>query len=297
MNSIATKGDLYSRITSDIVRHLENGVRSWHQPWKPKHASGGISRPLRHNSQPCHGINVLILWLSAFERQFTSPLWVTFQQSKEMGAHIRKGEKATTTVYANAVEKTEIDESTGEEVSQRIPFLRSYSVFNAEQIEGLPEWYYAKVVNPQPLEKRIETAEAFFAKTKAEIQHGGSRACYSPTPDIIRMPRFESFESPESYYSTLAHESIDWTKPEPRLNRSFNAKRFGDDGYAMEELVAEIGAAFLCSDLGITPEVMPEHASYLNDRLSVLKADSKAIFTAAAYAEKAAGYLHALQES
>jgi antirestriction protein ArdC len=109
------------------------------------------------------------------------------------------------------------------------------------------------------------------------------------------MPPFESFQSRESYYSTLAHECTHWTKHERRMNRSFESKRFGDSGYAMEELVAELGAAFTCADLGIAPEVMPEHASYLDAWLKVMKADTKAVFTAAAHAERATGYLQKLQ--
>ncbi|CAN5279782.1 zincin-like metallopeptidase domain-containing protein [soil metagenome] len=296
MTATTTKIDHYARITADIVRQLETGVRPWHQPWTMKHAAGGISRPLRSTGEPYHGINVVVLWLTAFEKQYVSPLWVTFQQAKELGGFVKKGEKGTGIVYANSFEKKETDKETGEEKTERIPFLKSYTVFNAEQVEGLPEKYYAKVENPLSLEQRLDLAEQFFDRTQADIRHGGSKAYYRPSEDYVQMPPFESFTSRESYYSTLAHECTHWTKHERRLNRSFESKRFGDDGYAIEELVAELGAAFVCADLGITPDVMPEHASYLAAWLKVLKADNKAIFTAAAHAERAAEYMAQMQE-
>ena len=297
MTTTTERRDLYTPITLTILTHLEAGVRPWHQPWKVKHAAGGISRPLRSNGEPYHGINVVVLWLTAFEKQYVSPLWLTFQQAKELGGSVRKGEKGTGIVYANSIEKKETDQETGEEKTERIPFLKAYTVFNAEQVEGLPEKYYAKIENPLPLEQRLDMAERFFAAIEADIRHGGSRAFYSPGSDYVQMPPFESFETRESYYSTLAHECTHWTKHETRLSRTFVSKRFGDDGYAMEELVAELGAAFVCADLGITPEVMPEHASCLAAWLKVMKADSKAIFTAAAQAERAAAFLQGLQPS
>jgi antirestriction protein ArdC len=289
--------DLYTPITQAIFSQLEAGVRPWHQPWKVQHAAGGISRPLRSNGEAYHGINVVVLWLTAFEKQYVSPLWVTFQQAKELGGFVRKGEKGTGIVYANSIEKKETDQTTGEEKTERIPFLKSYTVFNAEQVEGLPAKFYATPAHPLPIEQRLEIAERFFAATKADIRHGGNRAYYSPGSDYIQMPPFESFETRESYYSTLAHECTHWTKHETRLNRTFETKRFGDHGYAMEELVAELGAAFVCADLGITPEVLPEHASYLAAWLKVMKADNKAIFTAAAQAERAAEFLQRLHPS
>jgi antirestriction protein ArdC len=287
--------DLYTTITGTIVAQLEAGCRPWHQPWNAAHAAGGISRPLRCTGQPYNGVNVLVLWLTAFEKGYTCPLWLTFQQAKELGGHVKKGEKGTIVVYANTFEKKGKDEETGEETTERIPFLKSYTVFNGEQTEGLPGHYYARAVTPRNLAERLEHAEAFFARTKADTRHGGNRAYYSPSGDFIQLPPYDSFENRESYYATRAHESIHWTGHEERLTRSFDSKRFGDDGYAMEELCAELGAAFLCADLGITPEVLSEHASYLATWLKVLKADKRAIFTAASHASKAAEYLHTFQ--
>ena len=141
----------------------------------------------------------------------------------------------------------------------------------------------------------MNAAERFFASTKATIQHGGNRAFYSPDRDIVQMPELNHFRDAESYYATLAHEMTHWTRHSSRLDRDLGRKRFADAGYAMEELVAEIGAAFLCADLGITPETRDDHAAYIASWLQVLKNDKRAIFTAASHAQKAADYLNGLQ--
>ena len=296
MTNSTSRSDLYSKVTADIVRHLEAGVRPWHQPWtNQKHAAGGISRPLRFNGQPYHGINVVILWLTAFEKGFSAPLWLTFNQAHELGGYVKKGEKSATVVYANTFEKSETDAATGEEITAKIPYLKSYCVFNVDQTEGLPAHYYARIEGPKTAAERHAQAEAFFTNTGFDVRYGGDRAYYRSSGDHIQLPPFEAFESGEKFYATLAHESVHATKHERRLNRNFDSKRFGDEGYSLEELVAEMGAAFLCVDLGITPEVMPDHASYLDSWLRVLKADVKAVFTAAAHAERAADYLHRLQ--
>ena len=143
--------------------------------------------------------------------------------------------------------------------------------------------------------QRIAHAESFFAATGADIRHGGDRAFYAVQPDRVQMPPFETFRDAESYYATLAHECTHWTKHETRLNREFGRKRWGDEAYAAEELVAELGSAFLCADLGLTPEPREDHASYIENWLRVLKNDKRAIFTAAAHAERAAAFLHGLQ--
>jgi antirestriction protein ArdC len=287
--------DVYAVVTVRIVEQLEAGVRPWHQPWQASHPAGSICRPLRSNGVPYRGINVLVLWLTGFDRGYASPLWLTFQQAKELDACVRKGEQGTKVVYANTFEKKTCDESTGDENTERIPFLKSYTVFNAEQIEGLPAHYYAPQVEPKPHSERLDDAEAFFENTEAETRHGGTKAFYSPSGDFIQLPDFDRFENRESYYAVRAHEMIHWTKHAKRIDRNFETKRFGDEGYAIEELVAELGSAFLAADLGLTPEVMPDHASYMAAWLKVLKDDDKAIFTAAAHAEKAAAYLHAFQ--
>lgn len=219
---------------------------------------------------------------------------MTFKQAAEIGAHIRKGEHGSLVVYADKFTRTETDPK-GEECEREIPFMKAYTVFNVEQIDDLPAHYTAPPPpRPEP-PQRIAAAEAFFAGTGADIRHGGNRAFYSPTYDFIQMPPFEAFRDAESHAATLAHELTHWTRHPSRLDRDFGRKRQGDEGYAREELVAEMGAAFLCADLGITPEVRADHAAYLASWLEVLNNDKRFIFTAASAAQRAADYLHGLQ--
>ncbi|MEH6575662.1 MAG: zincin-like metallopeptidase domain-containing protein [Amphritea sp.] len=287
--------DIYSRVTDQILADLEKGVKPWIKPWSAGNTDGRITRPLRHNGTPYAGINVLVLWSAAVAQGFNSPTWMTFRQAKELGANVRKGEKGSLVVYANTMTRTEENEN-GEEVEQHIPFMKGYTVFNVEQIEELPENYY-EVPEPQfdPV-ARIEHAESFFAGTGATIRHGGNRAFYSRSRDAIQMPHFETFRDAESYYATLAHECTHWTGAKHRMDRDFGSKGFGSEGYAQEELVAELGAAFLCADLEITLEDREDHSSYIASWLKALKEDKRAIFRAAAHAQRAAEYLHSLQE-
>ncbi len=286
--------DVYTRITDRIVADLEQGVRTWMKPWNAGNTAGRIVRPLRFNGVPYSGINILMLWAESVTKGFSTPTWMTFRQASELNAHVRKGEKGSLVVYANSITRSEADEQ-GEESEREIHYMKGYTVFNVEQIEGLPELYYAKPeVKTTPVE-RIEKAEAFFAATKADIRYRGDRAFYSAQDDYIQMPVIEAFRDAESFYSTLAHESAHWTKHATRLDRDFGRKQWGDEGYAREELVAELSSAFLSADLGITPEVREDHASYIAEWISVLKDDKRAIFTAASHAQKAVDYLHGLQ--
>jgi len=293
---MTTRIDIYTRVTERIVADLEKGVRPWMKPWNAEHAAGRITRPLRHNGQPYRGINVLVLWIEAETRGYAAPIWLTFKQVKEIGGFVRKGEHGSPVVYASSFTKKEEGDN-GQELEQEVHFLKEYTVFNVEQTEGLPVHFYAKAEPPKEHLQRIASAEAFAAHTKADIRHGGNRAYYAQGEDYIRLPPIETFKDAESHAATLAHELTHWTKHEKRLARSFDQKRWGDEGYAMEELVAEMGAAFLCADLGITPEVRDDHAAYVAHWLKVLKDDKRAVFTAAAHAQRAADYLHGLQPS
>src|SRR5271154_3487525 len=284
--------DVYSRITSQIVASLENGVRPWIRPWNAEHAAGRITRPLRHNGQPYSGINVLALWASAMVQNFAAPIWVTYRQATELGAQVRKGEKGSLVVYANSITRTEHDDKTGEDAEREIPYLKGYTVFNVEQIDGLPEIYHAKAVPTLDPVPRIERVEKFFAAMNATIKHGGNRAYYTQELDYVQMPDFVAFKDAESYYATLAHELTHWTKHPARLARDLGRKSWGDSGYAAEELVAELGSAFVCADHNLPQESREENAAYIASWLQVLKSDSRAIFTAAAHAQRAADYLN-----
>ncbi|MDR4470307.1 MAG: zincin-like metallopeptidase domain-containing protein [Nitrospira sp.] len=290
-----TRQDVYTRVTDRIVADLEQGVRPWTKPWSAEHAAGKITRPLRHNGTPYSGINILMLWSAGLAGGFAAPIWMTFKQALELNAHVRKGEKGSLVVYANSITRKETDDTTGEETDREIHFMKGYTVFNVEQIEGLPAHYYAK---PEPRFspiQRIEHAETFFRNTKADIRHGGTRAYYAQEPDYIQMPPFEAFDTAESYYATLAHECTHFTKHPSRLARDFGRKTWGDEGYAEEELVAELGAAFLCAGLELSLTPREDHAAYVAHWLTVLKNDKRAIFRAAAHAQRAADFLHGLQ--
>jgi antirestriction protein ArdC len=292
-----TRQDVYSRITSQIVASLEQGVRPWVKPWNAAHAAGRITRPLRHNGQPYSGINILSLWMSAELQGFAAPIWMTFRQALELDAHVRKGEKGSLVVYANTIARTERDDKTGQDVEHEIPYMKGYTVFNVEQIDGLPDIYYAKAAPTLDPVARVDRAENFFAACRATVKHRGNRAYYAQELDYVQMPPFECFRDAESYYSTLAHEMTHWTKHPARLARDFGRKTWGDEGYAQEELVAELGASFVCADLELAIEPREDNASYIAHWLEILKSDTRFIFKAAAHAQRAADFIHAFSGS
>lgn len=278
---------VYERVTATIIAALEQGTRPWTKPW----GTGPAARPLRHTGEPYAGINVLILWAEAQARGYASPTWMTFRQALEFGAHVRRGERGTTVVYANSVSRTETDDR-GEDVERQIPFLKSYTVFSVEQIDGLPDRFHAPCHDPLPVEQRIARADAFFARVGADVRHGGAQAYYAIASDHVQLPPFAAFCDAEAYYATLAHELGHWTRHPSRLDRDLGRERFGDEGYAREELVAELGAAYLCADLGLSAEPREDHAAYIASWLEVLRSDPRAIFAAAAHANRAIAFLH-----
>src|SRR5579885_456902 len=212
------RSDVYSRVTDQIVAELEAGVRPWVQPWNASHAAGEVSRPLRYNAVPYRGINVVLLWMAALRQHFASPLWMTYKQAAQLGGQVRKGAKGSLVVYADTFTKTDTDDD-GQEQQVEVPFLKSYTVFNCEQIDDLPAHYYAKAEQPTYSIERIERAERFAANTGADIRHGGSMAFYSPAGDFVQMPESASFRCAEAYYATLNHELTHWTRAMSRLNR------------------------------------------------------------------------------
>ena len=232
--------DLYARITERIVADLEKGVRPWVQPWSAGNAGGRITRPLRHNGEPYTGMNVLLLWSESMARGYSAPIWMTFRQAIEFGAHVRKGETSSTVIYASRFTRTQTD-ARGDEVEKDIPFLKAYGVFNVEQIEGLPEHYYHRP-NPvlDPIE-RIEEADRFFANTGAVIRHGGTKAFYAPSIDVIQMPPFETFRDAASYAAVLSHETVHWTASPSRVGRDLSRYAKDRSARAREELVALSG--------------------------------------------------------
>lgn len=299
MNSKTTaqpaKTDVYARVTDRIIQDLEAGTRPWAKPWSADYTTGRIGRPLRFNGTPYRGVNVLLLWGDAIDKGFSSSTWMTYKQAQQLGGQVRKGECGSLVVFADRITTTE-DNGKGEEIERHIPFLKGYTVFNIEQIDSLPAQYGQAPTPALPPVALHQAAEDFFARTGATFRHGGDLACYAPVADVIRLPPPAAFRDPESYAATKAHELIHWTGHSSRCAREFG-KRFGDRSYAFEELVAELGAAFLCADLGITPEIREDHGAYLAHWLAVLKEDKRAIFTAATHAQRAADFLQGLQDS
>jgi antirestriction protein ArdC len=285
--------DIYAQVTARIVADLEKGVRTWSQPWTTGGFGGEVTIPIRHNRVPYRGVNVLLLWIESMQRSFGSPMWMTYKQAQLQGGQVRKGERGSMVVFASPIDITETGE-TGEETERKIHLLRRYTVFNVEQIDGLLAEYCPQPATPQSLSERIDEADEFIKATGAVVRHGGDRAFYAPARDIVQMPPFERFANKESYYGTELHEIIHWTGHKSRLKREFG-KTFGDRIYATEELVAELGAAFLCAMLGITPEIREDHAAYIGNWLAILKEDNRAIFRAAAHAQRAADFLNGLQ--
>jgi antirestriction protein ArdC len=283
------KQDLASRISNQILALLDKGVRAWAQPWENGNTAR-ILRPLRSNGAPYGGINTLMLWLAAHEHGFTNPNWMTYRQADALGAHVMKGEHATPVVYASTITKNQLQEN-GENLERHIPFMNWYKFFAAQQSDGLPDKYYDKAPSRLDPNERIQRAEEFFASTGAEIHHGGNKAFYAMQPDYIRMPEFGAFQDPESYYATLAHEITHWTRHPSRLARDFGRAKFGDEGYAKEEIVAEIGSAILCSELDLTPEPREENASYIDHWKKLIKGDKNFILKAAAHAQRAADFI------
>jgi antirestriction protein ArdC len=282
------KTQIHETITARIIAELETGVTPWSKPWvNGKH---DIQRPLRSVDLPYSGVNVINLWLSSIDRGYGNSYWFTFNQAAELNAFVRKGEKGTAVIYAGRrtveTDKADADDA-GDTVAKSIPFLRTYTVFNAEQIDGLPEKFMLPV-------ERIAHPD-FFINTKAVIKSGGNQAYYAPSSDYIKMPVGSQFVNEGAYFATLAHELIHWTGHPSRLNRE-KGKVQGDDAYAFEELVAELGATFLCADLGYTPgHATDNHAAYIGHWLKIMRADSRAIIRAASQASKAVEFLHSLQ--
>jgi antirestriction protein ArdC len=288
--------DVYTQVTNNIIAAIEAGAGDWQMPW---HRSGeGQNRPVNiDTSKAYRGINVVSLWASAQARGFTTGTWGTYRQWQANGCQVRKGEKSSLVIFYREFDVEDRNDDTGETEHGKRLMARASWVFNADQVDG-----YEAPALPEPKDpvQIIDAAERFVGSTGAIVRHGGTRAFYRPSDDIIQMPERERFlgtetsTATESYYATLLHELTHWTGDTRRCDRQFG-KRFGDDAYAVEELVAELGAAFLCADLGVTLTPRPDHAAYIDSWLKVLKADKKAIFTAASAAAKATDFLAGLQ--
>lgn len=282
---MAAKFDLHAHVTDSIIASIEAGTPAWRKPWTGE--KGGAPFPLRSNGEPYSGINVLMLWLAADAKGYRAPRWFTYRQAQEAGGQVRKGEKSSTVVKYGTFERE--DEATGEE--RRLPYLKAYRVFNAEQIDGLPAEYYgtpAEEARDLGTEANPEL-DAFFAATGAEIRTTDEpQAYYMPSEDYIHMPPIATFHNAAGYYAVLAHEATHWTGHKSRLDRF---SRFTDrKAYAFEELIAEIGNCMVCARLGLTPD-FEQSGAYIKGWLRALKDDKRLIFKAASEAQKASDLL------
>lgn len=272
----APKNDWYQDVTDRIIAALEAGPGEWSKPWKSLGTNG-----MPRNGKSGRHYNGLNVWLLALAG-YSDARWYTFNQAKDLGANVRKGEKGTKIVYWQFI--PEKDEN-GVETGKKIPLLRVFTVFNAQQIDGLPGVEKAPEVDPTV---GFEKAAEIVAKLGVSMNHGGDRACYIPAEDRIRLPEPGQFANLAHYWSTTLHELGHWTGHASRLDRKLG-NRFGSNEYAMEELVAEITAAFTCAALGIEGELA--HPEYIGHWLKVLKGDKYAVFAAAREAQKAANFI------
>lgn len=276
--------DVYQEVTDRIIGALEGGTAPWLRPWRDG-KSGSMLEPFNAQSgRPYNGINLLILGCT----RYASLGWLTFKQALDCGGNVRKGEHGTGIIFWKFEARE--DEETGK--SRMVPFARMYTVFNVEQCENLDPSKLKLPATPSAGETDIK---ALALRVGAVVRHGGNQAFYTPSADFIQLPSVDAFKNVDNYSATLAHELTHWTRHEKRLNRDFGRKRFGDEGYAMEELVAEIGSAFLCARHGIALEGL-QHPSYVASWLRVLQNDKRAIFTASSKAKEATGFLMADRE-
>lgn len=265
------KRDVLAEVTQQIIDALEAGVMPWRKPWDAQNPLGGGPPYNLSTGKPYQGVNILLLWASGRPTQ----AWLTYRQAQALGGNVRKGEKGTTLVKWVVKEKDDDGET--------FAFPRPFTVFNVDQIDGLDE------VDGTAPDAPTSSVMEVGAAAGARMRLGGNRAYYDPRSDVVRVPERARFNSSDDFEATLAHELVHWTGHPSRLDRTFG-ERFGDEAYAFEELVAEIGAAFLSASLGLRGEVQG-HASYVDHWLTVLRRDKRAIVTAASAAGRAVSLL------
>ncbi|MBS1714596.1 MAG: DUF1738 domain-containing protein [Armatimonadetes bacterium] len=278
---------VYEQVTAQITNALMRGVVPWRKPW-----AGGDSLPANAVSKkPYRGVNVFLLALSPFRDH----RWLTFNQAKELGGTVRRGERSTPVVFWKPWNVEGTDQETGEVLKWRIPILKKYHVFNAEQCDGL-ELPSLSLTSSEHLNARIDRAEAFVKAVQdpPTIREQGASAWYRPAEDVVQIPPLSTFDSPDAYYATLLHELGHATGHEKRLNRPSvtGEVQFGSACYGREELVAELTSAFCCASIGLDNSLVENSASYIESWLTALKSDTRAVVVAASKAQKAADYLH-----
>lgn len=284
--------DAAQSITNELIKIIERGTLPWRKPWR----GGGTVLPLRHNGEAYQGVNNFLLTLQTAMNGYGSPYWMTYNQAKEMDAQIRKGEKSSIVVYYGTAEQNADDDAQEGNVYR---FLKSYRVFNADQIDGLDEKYQpvAEDTAQYPACAPIPHMQDFFDNIEHDVSFTGREAYYQTTRDKIYIPPIERFEDPLKFYSIWSHELGHWTKPIHRLNRDYGHARFGNTAYAREEVVAELTATFIGQKLGFTAQTLEMNAAYIQNWINVLRSDKTAIFKHAADAQRACDYLIAASQS
>lgn len=281
------KRDLYAEVSARIVAELEGGAAPWVRPWA---ATAGANTPCNAaTNRPYSGCNVILLWL-ARDRGWPTPRFLTFKQAIEAGGNVRKGEHGTKVIF---VKQLQIKEGESEDaVTRLIPLLKEYTVFNVAQCDDLPDGIRGgkpmRVRNP---DTRDALADEFLHSTGTDIREGSGEAYYAPARDFISMPAFAAFKGADHFYNVAFHELTHWTGHKSRLDRDLK-NRFGSRAYAAEELVAELGAAFLSAEFGFDGDM--RHAGYISTWIDLLKSDKRAFFAAASKAQAAADYLRGL---
>ena len=292
-NCSETRFDVYRAVTQSIMEAIEQGAGEFVMPW---HGEGvAVGKPENaYTRMEYHGVNVLALWAQASLSGFASGYWASYKQWQHAGAQVKRGERGTTIVFFKRLERSESEADQEDDDQPRARLVaRASRVFNADQVEG---WEPPAPYSKANLVETLAAADTFVRATGASITHGGSRAFYSTREDAIRLPDRDRFTgtktttATEAYYATLLHELVHWSGAEHRLDREVD---FGDlTEIAAEELMAEIGAAFLCADLHVTNSPRPDHAAYVAHWLPLLSGDPRAVFVAARRASAAADYLH-----
>ncbi len=282
------KRDLYAEVSARIIAELEAGATPWVKPWS---ATPGANTPCNAvSNRPYSGCNVVLLWM-AQAAGYRAPRFLTFKQALELGGNVRKGERGTKVYFVKQLQVR--DEGADDNSSTRlVPMMREYTVFNVDQCESLPDGINTgKPVRVRNPDTRDELADAFLCATSADIREGHGEACYIPSRDFVSMPAFAGFKGADHFYNVAFHELTHWTGHKARLDRDL-WNRFGSHAYAAEELVAELGAAFLCAEFGFDGDV--RNAGYIANWIELLKADKRAFFTACSRASKATDYLRGL---
>lgn len=285
--------NLYQQITDRIIADLEGGRVPWVQPWGT--ASTAIGMPYNAVSERRYsGINILTLWNAIIARGFTTHAFLTFRQAIALGGSVRRGERGVGIIYTRRF--TPREEQHRAKVEARapkggIPFLKFFTVFSVDQCDGLsPD--LAAPLPPMPEGLILPQADALIAATGADFRIGGPSAFYSPSHDYVQVPRPDTFHEPVNWHRTAFHELSHWVGHSSRLDRD-QSGGFGSVQYGKEELIAEMGGAFVCAALGITPTV--RHADYIGSWLEIIREDNRAILRAASAASKAADYLLAFR--